>query len=732
MLHEKPLPIATGEGQPRRRPRIVAFDLIRLLIIAFVVSVHVLSNVGATLSPALGGFITVFHTSRELFFVLTALVLTYNYGEGRPVRWLPFWRLRYLMVAPAYVVWTLIYFLADNPRLSPLSATFTPLWHDLLTGGARYHLYFLLVTMQLYLAFPLVRWLLKRTEGHHGALLAAAVVYQVALTVVVQHQVSAPFPVGGWLHSPSEWLPSYVLYVLAGALAGWHFERLADFTRRHTSTAYLLAVAAACAGVGSYCTELLAAGQRPVVASAVWQPVVIVEAFGFAWGLLAFGLRWSDQGAKGRRLAAAGADCSFGIYLAHPLVLQGVVIVARHAGVQQSVTRAPALVVLVVLLGVCVPLVYGISWILAYGLRRTPLSLMLTGRPMRSTPRMPRLRWAAVGVTVLCVGIMVAGLQVARGDASASARASSTQSGARASSAPSASPQSGVAQVNSPAGSAGSAIRISTSVQATGSATEPATLVSSDYSMTFDGQIRTWTQLTPLGGLPASAPVIVVLSGINATPAKEIVRDHLATYVQAGQAELVYPEGYLKSWNAGGCCGKAAKANIDDTGFLEALAAAVDPGSRQPLDLVGYSNGGRLAYRMACSDPGLFGEIAVVKAMPEPGCVVSSPVSILQIDSINDTAVPFNPGDKGKESPPATVQVARLTSAGHCPSPPSVQLRGTMQLSTWTGCADSTRIGFAVYKSGGHSFPQALAATPAAATVVWAFFTGSALPPAPH
>jgi poly(3-hydroxybutyrate) depolymerase/peptidoglycan/LPS O-acetylase OafA/YrhL len=730
MQHEKPLPVGAAEGQAGRRPRVVAFDLIRLLIIAFVVSVHVLSNVGGPVTPALGAFITVFHTSRELFFLVTALVLAYNYGDGRRIRWLRFWRLRYLLVVPAYVIWTLIYFLADNPRLSPLSAVAAALWHDLLTGDARYHLYFLLVTMQLYLVFPLVRWLLRQTEGHHGVLLAVAIVYQFALTAAIQHHVSAPFPLGGWLHAPSEWLPSYVLYVIAGALAGWHFERLAAFTRRHARTAWLLAAAAACAGVGTYCAEHLAGRQSPGVASTVFQPVVVVETFGFAWGLLAAGLRWGDRGAKGRRIAAAGADCSFGIYLVHPLVLQGMLILARHARAQQPVIHAPAPVELAVLLGICVPVVYGISWALAYVLRRTPLSLVLTGRPMRSTPKVPGLRWVVAGVVLLCLGIMGVGLQVAHSDASTrtgSARANAAQASTTRTNT---SQASTTPASTTPASTAPKPTRVATSVQATGSATDPATMVSSVYTMPFGGQVRTWTQLTPPGGLPASAPVIVVLSGINATPAKEIARDDLTSYVQAGQAELVYPAGYQKSWNAGGCCGKAAKANIDDTGFLTALAAAVDPGHRHPLDLVGYSNGGRLAYRMACTDPELYGQIAVVKAMPQPGCVVSKPVTILQIDSTNDTAVPYQPGDKGKESPPATVQVARLEAAGHCPSATTVQVRGSLRLTTWRDCTDGTQLGFAVYTGGGHSFPQASGATPAAATVIWAFFAGSALPPA--
>jgi hypothetical protein len=45
------------------------------------------------------------------------------------------------------------------------------------------------------------------------------------------------------------------------------------------------------------------------------------------------------------------------------------------------VRRAPAVVELIVLLGICVPVVYAASWALAFVLRRTPLSLLFTGRP---------------------------------------------------------------------------------------------------------------------------------------------------------------------------------------------------------------------------------------------------------------------------------------------------------------------------------------------------------------
>jgi poly(3-hydroxybutyrate) depolymerase/peptidoglycan/LPS O-acetylase OafA/YrhL len=679
-----------GSGvRGQRRPRVVALDLIRLLIIGFVVGVHVLSNGGGTVTPTLGAFITVFHTSRELFFLLTAFVLTYNYGWRPRVRWRAFWRRRYLLVVPAYVAWTLIYFLADGSRLHPLSVAASVFRHDLLTGNARYHMYFLLVTMQVYLAFPVVRWLLRRTQGHHRALFVAACVYQLALTLALRHHLSAPGPIGAWLRGPSPWLPSYVLYIIGGGLAAWHFESLAAFTRRHTRAAMIVMAAGVCAGVGTYCAEHLILGETPSVASGVFQPVVILETFAYAWGLLTVGLRWADAGARHRRLISAGSDCSFGIYLAHPLVLQGLLMLAGHAGVLNAVRHAPPAAEVAALLGVGVPVVYGVSWGLAFLLRRSPLSLVLTGREM-ARPAVPGTRRVLTGAALLCAVIMGTGLWAVH---------------------------------HHSAGPPPRPALAARSVQTAGRSS----MVRSVYTIEAGGRERQWIQLDPRNGLTSSEPIIVVLAGINATVNQEITRDHLTGYVQAGKAELVYPVGYEESWNAVGCCGHASKAGVDDVTFLKALVAGVDPGHKHPIGLVGYSNGGRLAYRIACTVPDLVDQIAVVKAAPEPGCVVQRPVTLLQIASTDDTAVPYQPGDKGTESPPATVQVALVKAADRCSGHPEIATRGSLTLTTWQACENATRLGFAVYNGGTHSFPQPEGATPSGAAVIWAFFTNSSL-----
>ena len=43
--------------------------------------------------------------------------------------------------------------------------------------------------MQIYLLFPLIRWVLKKTEGYHAWLFGAALAYQAWLTVGLHYQV---------------------------------------------------------------------------------------------------------------------------------------------------------------------------------------------------------------------------------------------------------------------------------------------------------------------------------------------------------------------------------------------------------------------------------------------------------------------------------------------------------------------------------------------------------------
>jgi polyhydroxybutyrate depolymerase len=251
------------------------------------------------------------------------------------------------------------------------------------------------------------------------------------------------------------------------------------------------------------------------------------------------------------------------------------------------------------------------------------------------------------------------------------------------------------------------------------------------YSMTVAGLKRSYEVIAPVKALPKSAPVIVVLSGIGSTVPQEISRDDIVPYATANEAEIVYPAAVDESWNAIGCCGEAAATKVNDLAFLRALVAEVDPGHARSVYVVGYSNGARMAYRVACDDPALFDGYAMVKGGPTPGCTLRKPVTLVQLASVDDPEVPYRPGDKGIEPLPMTTLVADLQAAEKCPATGAVTHSGSMTLTTWSACGGGTRLAFAVWQGGVHSFPRPPASVPAASQVIWSFFTKAPISPLP-
>jgi len=171
---------------------------------------------------ASGAFVSLLHFTRGTFFLLSAFVLTYALGS-KPVEVRRFWPRRFLYVGVPYVVWTVIYWWIALGRL-PGVDDLGQLGHELLTGTGNYHLYFLLVSLQLYLLFPLLVWLVRRTRGHHRALFLVSGALELVLLALTHY---ATWP-GSWATVQANALvlaPTYQFYFVAGALAAVHHDR---------------------------------------------------------------------------------------------------------------------------------------------------------------------------------------------------------------------------------------------------------------------------------------------------------------------------------------------------------------------------------------------------------------------------------------------------------------------------------------------------------------------------
>jgi polyhydroxybutyrate depolymerase len=198
-----------------------------------------------------------------------------------------------------------------------------------------------------------------------------------------------------------------------------------------------------------------------------------------------------------------------------------------------------------------------------------------------------------------------------------------------------------------------------------------------------------------------------------------------------GPAIVVYPAGVGQSWNAGHCCGPANEADVDDVGFLTAVMHQVvtsqPDAAADQVYLAGYSNGGKMALRMACANPQLLAGVAVYGAVDALGCQRPAPLSLLEIASTGDPEVTIGPGGPqhvvhGYLEPTVFDQVAQYRQANGCGEQVTTGVDGTLTSTTWVGCRRGRRVGLAVYQGGGHGWPTGDATTPSAEDVIWRFF----------
>lgn len=202
---------------------------------------------------------------------------------------------------------------------------------------------------------------------------------------------------------------------------------------------------------------------------------------------------------------------------------------------------------------------------------------------------------------------------------------------------------------------------------------------------------------------------------------------------------VVYPDGEDRTWNAGGCCGQAARKNVDDVGFLAAL---IDELSRQlPIDsgrvfMTGHSNGAMMSFRFGCERPEMVKAIApVAGSLETPTCKGATGTNLLAIHGDSDQNHPIE-GGEGPRSiagvPFVSMEksLALWTAAMGCEATPEHSTAGAIRSTVWTKCKDGTKASYLIVAGADHPWPggpsgaQGTAASDAidATTAVWAFF----------
>ena len=377
-------PTRTASGKPRH---LYEVDVLRILTFACVIGVHTTSHTAATDDVPLNALLGLLHFTRLVFFSLTAFVLVYSYTL-RPRPMAQFWPKRFLLVGVPYLAWSFVYvaasWLLSATRRGDVPDLVRTYAEGIVTGVSWYHLYFLLVTMQVYLLLPAIMWLVRKTRGHHVTVLVVSLVVQLVVFTGYKY-----FPASdAWLHGyQKQFFFSYVFFIVSGAIAADHAERFLGFIRTHRRGISWGFLGGALLTLAVFVVQMLA-GQSPYAAGTPLQPIEAVWSTLVFVGFLAIGAWWADRRVAGSRLAKVvdyASDRSFGIFLSHPLVIW---LLLYGSSPLEALVPKPWLTLvtylLVVVLAVAITEVF----------RWTPLSVPLTGRPSLSSRKVRASRAA--------------------------------------------------------------------------------------------------------------------------------------------------------------------------------------------------------------------------------------------------------------------------------------------------------------------------------------------------
>lgn len=177
-----------------------------------------------------------------------------------------------------------------------------------------------------------------------------------------------------------------------------------------------------------------------------------------------------------------------------------------------------------------------------------------------------------------------------------------------------------------------------------------------------------------------------------------------------------FPRGKLATWNAGNCCALARDKNSNDVGFiLEIIKRITNKLDISRVYAIGMSNGGMMAYRLACEASESFAGIASVTGTDNTAlCQPKKAISVLHIHAKDDDHVLFNggigPGAVSAEkvtnynSVPATIE--KWAKLNNCQGKAKRIIdKAGAYCEQFDQCNNGTTVSLCVTETGGHSWP---------------------------
>lgn len=243
-----------------------------------------------------------------------------------------------------------------------------------------------------------------------------------------------------------------------------------------------------------------------------------------------------------------------------------------------------------------------------------------------------------------------------------------------------------------------------------------------DLSISFGGLSRRYLVHVPARFEAAPPALVLVLHGGGGNAEHAVAMTGMNAVSDREGFVAVYPQGYTRlkrnllcTWNVGFCCGPAMDARIDDVGFIGAVLDDLKPRLRYDdarVYVTGMSNGGMMAYRLACDMSHRVAAVAPVAGSMGDECRPSRPVSVLIIHGTADKHVLYGGGEPVAKLDPhprvdRSVGAAKVfwSAFDGCVGTPDTVRTGAIEHETFKGCAQSTGVEVVTIHGGGHAWP---------------------------
>lgn len=225
-------------------------------------------------------------------------------------------------------------------------------------------------------------------------------------------------------------------------------------------------------------------------------------------------------------------------------------------------------------------------------------------------------------------------------------------------------------------------------------------------------------------------PLVVVIHGAFDTGLGMETFSGFSKLADREKFIVIYPDGmglfgYLQHWNAGHCCGKAAKDRVDDVGFIATTiedACSKLRVDRNRIYMLGFSNGGMMVYRFAAERTDILAGAAFLAAsmggraseeepewhIPEP----RKPLPVLIMHGMDDQDVPYEGGVSKRRGGPRTYWSVPdcvdfwVKSDGCSPVVEEKKMcNGQVAIKSWNSCSNNTVVSLWLIENWGHDWP---------------------------